>query len=116
MTPRQVAPRIACAVWLLSYGKLELTYTIWLVQTTYQQLIERVEKTVDALKTAKAENFVGKEDAEVIMFNGKVKFTGLTYLQAFGLPNFFFHVTTAYDILRKEGVPVGKLDFLGRSM
>jgi hypothetical protein len=102
-------------------------------ETTYQQLIDRVQKTVDALKTAKPENFAGKEDNEVSLFNGKFTFTAVSYLQVFGelsrvrntakrllimpgLPNFFFHVTTAYNILRKEGVPVGKLDFLGRSM
>ena len=102
-------------------------------ETTYQQLIDRVQKTVDAVKTAKPENFAGKEDNEVSMFNGRFKFTAVSYLQLFGelsrvrnkakrllimpgLPNFFFHVTTAYDILRKEGVPVGKLDFLGHSL
>lgn len=85
-------------------------------ETTYQQLIDRTQKTIDALKGAKAENFVGKEDQEVSLFQGKYKFTAVSYLQIFGLPNFFFHVTTAYDILRSEGVPVGKLDFLGRNI
>lgn len=82
-------------------------------ETTYKDLVDRVQKTIDALKTAKRENFEGKETAEVSMFQGKYKFNGLTYMQNFGLPNFYFHVTTAYDILRKEGAPVGKLDFLG---
>jgi hypothetical protein len=104
-----------------------------LIFYSVRQLIERVEKTIDAVKTAKPENFVGKEEKEVSLFNGKFKFTAVSYLQIFGtvslvwniiprllitpgLPNFFFHVTTAYGILRKEGVPVGKLDFIGRGM
>jgi hypothetical protein len=43
-----------------------------------------------------------------------VKFVGQAYLLHFALPNFFFHATTAYNILRHNGVPVGKRDFLGR--
>lgn len=50
-------------------------------ETTYAQLLDRVQKTIDAIKTAKKENFDGKEDAEVSMFDGKYKFTGLSYLQ-----------------------------------
>ena len=42
-----------------------------------------------------------------------MNFTGLEYLQRFALPNFFFHVTTAYDILRHNGVPLSKTDYLG---
>jgi hypothetical protein len=43
-----------------------------------------------------------------------MKFTALGYLQSYAMPQFFFHVTTAYDILRHKGVPIGKRDFLGR--
>jgi hypothetical protein len=50
-----------------------------------------------------------------LKFPGReMKFTGLGYLQSYAMPQFFFHVTTAYDILRHEGVPIGKRDFLGR--
>lgn len=108
------------------------TYADTILFYLARQLIDRVEKTIEALKTAKPENFVGKEDKEVSLFGGKYKFTAVSYLQIFGafsvvrnstihllitpgLPNFFFHVTTAYDILRKEGVPVGKMDFIGRT-
>ena len=83
-------------------------------QTTFAEIYDRIQKTIDALNTAKPENFAGKEDIEVSLFDGKVKFTGLTYLQIFGLPNFFFHVTAAYAILRNQGAPVGKYDFIGR--
>ena len=84
-------------------------------EKSFADFYDRIEKTIDALKGAKRENFEGKEDMEVSLFDGKFKFTALQYLQVFGLPNFFFHVTAAYAILRKEGVPVGKFDFLGRS-
>ena len=57
-------------------------------ETTYQQLYDRVQKTIDALKTARQENFVGKEDHEVVLFGGKYKLTGLTYLQWFGVGAF----------------------------
>lgn len=50
-----------------------------------------------------------------LKFPGReLKFTGLGYLQSYALPQFFFHATTAYDILRHKGVPIGKRDFLGR--
>ena len=44
---------------------------------------------------------------------GELRFDGRTYLLSFALPNFFFHVTTAYAILREQGVPIGKMDYLG---
>jgi hypothetical protein len=44
-----------------------------------------------------------------------LKFTGLDYLFGFALPNFYFHVTTAYDILRHKGVQLGKMDYLGNN-
>ncbi|KAK3710942.1 hypothetical protein LTR37_009963 [Vermiconidia calcicola] len=81
-------------------------------ETTFDQFYERIQKTTDALKTAKPEDFDGKDNVEVVIAD-KYKFTGVSYVQDFGLPNFFFHVTAAYAILRKEGAPVGKLDFLG---
>jgi uncharacterized protein len=50
-----------------------------------------------------------------LKFPGReMKFTGLGYLQSYAMPQFFFHVATAYDILRHKGVPIGKRDFLGR--
>ena len=50
-----------------------------------------------------------------LKFPGReLKFVGLGYLLSYALPQFFFHVTTAYDILRHKGVPIGKRDFLGR--
>lgn len=48
------------------------------------------------------------------MPSGEQKFTGLSYVNTFAVPNFYFHMCMVYAILRKEGVPVGKLDYLGR--
>ena len=67
---------------------------------------------VGSLKPAQID---GSEDREVILktTQQELKFTGRNYLVFFALPNFYFHVTTAYDILRHNGVPIGKLDFMG---
>lgn len=54
-------------------------------ETTYAQLLERCEKTIEALKTVKPEDFDGKEGTEIVLFGGKYKFTGVTYLQRFGV-------------------------------
>jgi uncharacterized protein len=69
---------------------------------------------LDAIKPADLE---GAENRTVeLKFPGReMKFTGLGYLQSFAMPQFFFHATTAYDILRHLGVPVGKRDFLGKT-
>jgi len=85
-------------------------------ETTIEQLIARSEKTrafvqgVDrALFDTAAERVV-----EMKLGGNVVKFSGQQYLLQFGLPNFFFHITTAYDVLRNQGVPVGKRDYLGK--
>jgi hypothetical protein len=58
----------------------------------------------------------GREEAEVVLTfpTGSMTFTARDYMLGFALPNFFFHVTTAYALLRHKGVPVGKMDFLGK--
>lgn len=81
-------------------------------ETTWAELKSRLERTVKFLEAAKSDDFVGKENIEVSLFGGKYKFTGIAYVQAFALPNFYFHATTGYNLLRMKGVPVGKLDFL----
>ena len=66
--------------------------------------------------TIKPEQIDGKEGIEIITRPGTPKekrFTGQSYLLTYGLPQFFFHVTTAYAILRHNGVAIGKRDFLG---
>jgi len=87
------------------------------IETTFEDLQTRISRTIDFLNRVDKGAFEGKETAEVVMkLRGEDrKFTGETYLLKFALPNFYFHVTTAYAILRHKGVPVGKMDFLGQA-
>jgi hypothetical protein len=83
-------------------------------EQTFSELHARIAKTRDYIGTFAEADFEGAEDRPIII-KGRVRelnFTGLDYLQRFAMPNFFFHVTTAYDILRHNGVPLSKVDFL----
>ena len=84
-------------------------------EASFPELKQRIEKTVDYLKSLDFGDFEGAEDREVELKlpNRSIEFSGLNYVNHFVTPNFFFHVTTAYCILRHAGVPVGKMDFLG---
>jgi hypothetical protein len=84
-------------------------------ETTFPELQQRVAKTIAFLKTVSAGKVAGAEDREIVLKfpQGEMKFTGRDYVTGFALPNFFFHVTTAYDILRHKGITIGKMDFLG---
>ena len=84
-------------------------------ETTFAELQQRIAKTVDFLKGLKPEQLEGAADREVTLNLGgqKVPFKGSTYLTNFAFPNFYFHATTAYAILRHNGVEIGKRDFLG---
>jgi uncharacterized protein len=84
-------------------------------EATIPELKARVAKTLEFIKTIKPEQLRGAETREVILQlpQGPLKFTGLNYLTNFALPNFFFHMTMAYALLRKNGVELGKRDFLG---
>lgn len=78
-----------------------------------QALIERTLTFIDSLS---AEQFDGSEAREIITRPGTPKekrFTGSSYLLSYGLPQFFFHVTTSYAILRHNGVEIGKRDYMG---
>lgn len=79
-------------------------------EKTFADLQQRITATQDYLKAVPADSFDGKEEIEV-KAAGQV-FNGLTYVTFFAVPNFYFHVTTAYDILRHKGVAVGKRDYL----
>jgi hypothetical protein len=85
-------------------------------ETTYPELQARVAKTVDYLQSVDRALVDGFEDRPVTMKarGNELSFTAQRYLLQFALPNFFFHVTTAYDVLRHSGVPLGKMDYLGR--
>jgi len=87
------------------------------VETTFAELEERIEKTIAFLKSIKAEQIDGKEELKIsYVSRGKENnFIGQPYLLNWVLPNLFFHITTAYNILRHNGVEVGKKDYLGNS-
>lgn len=84
-------------------------------EATFDELKARIAKTVDFLKSFKPEQIDGSEGKEITLKAGanEFKFKGDDYLVGFVLPNFYFHVTTAYAILRHCGVEIGKRDFLG---
>lgn len=86
-------------------------------EASFADLHARIEKTVAFLKTIPASAFEGRENAEVVLKtrSGETTYTGRDYLLGFALPNFYFHVTTAYAIIRHKGVPVGKMDYIGRA-
>lgn len=84
-------------------------------ETTFSELQQRISKTVDFLKSISSAQIDGSEDRSITL---KLKSKDLTlrgddYLFKFVLPNFYFHLTIAYAILRHEGVPLGKMDYLG---
>ena len=78
-------------------------------------LIGRVDRSIDYVKSLKPEQIDGSEGREITRkVRGKdVTFTGQNYLLFFALPNFYFHMTMTYALLREGGVDVGKMDFIG---
>ena len=85
-------------------------------ETTFPELIDRIQKTISYLDTFKSEQIDGSEEKTITlqMRDNTLSFQGMPFLLYFVLPNVYFHVTTAYDILRHCGVEVGKQDFLGK--
>jgi hypothetical protein len=83
--------------------------------TSFAAAKKRVEDSLAFVKTLTRAQIEGTEDKVITWKAGSAdrKMMGAAYLQQFGLPNFFFFVTTAYNILRHRGVAVGKMDFLG---
>ncbi|MBO3457326.1 DUF1993 domain-containing protein [Aetokthonos hydrillicola Thurmond2011] len=84
-------------------------------ETTFPELIDRLTKTISFLETLKPDQIDGSEEKTVTLEVGEntLSFQGMPFLLYFILPNVYFHVTTAYDILRHCGVELGKRDFLG---
>lgn len=85
-------------------------------EITFPDLRARIARTVEFLRGVTEGQLSGAEDRTITLNLGPraVDFTGTAYLLGFALPNFFFHITTAYDILRHNGVAIGKLDYLGK--
>jgi len=84
-------------------------------EKTLADLRARIAATIEFVKSVPADSIDGTEDKDVTLprRTGPVVMKGEAYLKHFALPNFFFHVTTAYAILRHNGVDLGKADFLG---
>ncbi|RWB51677.1 DUF1993 family protein [Mesorhizobium sp.] len=85
-------------------------------ESSFEELHARIAKTLDHLATFSAADLAGSEERtiELRLAGREVSMSGLQYLLHAAMPNFYFHVTTAYDILRHNGVPLGKAIFLGR--
>ena len=85
-------------------------------ETTFPELIDRIQKTISYLDTFKPEQIDNSEEKTITlkMRDNTLSFQGMPFLLYFVLPNVYFHVTTTYDILRHCGVEVGKQDFLGQ--
>lgn len=83
-------------------------------EKTIAELKARIDKTIAFLKTIKPEQIIGKEAIKVTTpyWNGK-HVTGFEYATEQAIPNFYFHLTTAYAIMRKNGVNLGKADYIG---
>lgn len=84
-------------------------------EKSFEELSDRCTRTIDYLNSFSPQDLAGSEEREVVITfpNGMgYRFVGGQYLAGFALPNFFFHATTAYAILRNAGVSLGKPDFL----
>jgi uncharacterized protein len=85
-------------------------------ETTFPELVARLQRTIGFLETLTPAQIDGTEAKAISLPMGKetMEFEGMAYLIGFVMPNVYFHVTTAYNILRHNGVEVGKQDFLGK--
>lgn len=84
-------------------------------ETTFPELQARLTKTIDFLKSIGADKLAGAEDRTIVLKfpSGEMKFTGRDFLTGFALPNFYFHATATYALLRHKGIAIGKMDYLG---
>jgi hypothetical protein len=84
-------------------------------ETTFAELQARIAKTVVFLQSVSAAQIDGSEERKITLRMGsrEVNFLGQAYLLDFVYPNFYFHITTTYAILRHNGVEIGKMDYLG---
>jgi hypothetical protein len=84
-------------------------------ETSFAELRARIARTIDFVQGFEPSDIDGAEQRDIAITVGgrSMHFKGQPYLMSFALPNFYFHATTAYAILRHCGVPIGKRDFLG---
>lgn len=83
------------------------------VETTFPALLDRIQRTIAYLEKIDPASLAGREQHEVVLTPPRitVRFPAIEYVLCLEHPNFWFHVATAYDILRMKGVPVGKKDY-----
>jgi hypothetical protein len=84
-------------------------------EKSFAELVSRIERSIEYMNSVKPGQIDGSEGREIVrQVRGKdVKFNGQNYLLHYALPNFYFHTTMAYALLREGGVEIGKLDFIG---
>ena len=84
-------------------------------EKTLADLKARIAKTVAFIQSVAPAQIDGSEDKEIVLKRGdkETRYKGMQFLLGHALPNFYFHVTTAYNILRHNGVEIGKRDYLG---
>jgi len=86
------------------------------LDNSFEEMKSRIDKTVDFLKTLKPAQLDGKDDSQItVTVGGQPRpFKAQNYLYHLAMPNFYFHITTAYNILRELGIEIGKRDFMGQ--
>ena len=83
-------------------------------EKTVAELKARIDKTIAFIKTIKPEQIIGKEEVKISLpYWGGKSMSGFDYVTEYLIPNFYFHIVTAYSILRKNGVQIGKSDYTG---
>ncbi|MDE2616159.1 MAG: DUF1993 domain-containing protein [Burkholderiales bacterium] len=84
-------------------------------EKTIPELKARIAKTIAYLQSFKPAQIDGTEDKEIVIKRGdkETRYTGMQFMLGHAVPNFYFHVTTTYAILRHNGVEIGKRDYLG---
>jgi hypothetical protein len=112
-------PRFALPVTLQSYVPHESAeLTLQNTESTLVDLVGRIDKTLEWLRTVPSEKIDGQDSKEITFTAGKESTRTMLaedYLKTWALPNVFFHITTAYAILRHNGVDLGKIDYLAGS-
>lgn len=83
-------------------------------ESTVDQLLARIDRTLAIVRGFDASRIDGQEGREIVlaMRTGEMRFNGQDYLLNFVLPNLYFHITAAYALLRREGAPLGKIDYI----
>ncbi len=116
--PFQVQTPLRMTIFLLGQLKLrEMPAKMPEPGKSFPEMYQQIDQALEMLESVKREDFHSKAEMEVHFAPGPRPpwhFTGLTFVQEFILPNYLFHAVTAYNILRLKGVPLGKMDYIGK--